>query len=75
MNHENEDGTFTSLVDAPWSLMILDTNFNILDELKMPDNISKYGLMINKDGIAMNNKNLNTEKNKLSYIIYKIEEK
>lgn len=32
LTYENEDGTLNQLTDKPWSLMVLDSRFNVLDE-------------------------------------------
>ena len=72
-NYENSDGTFNAPEDKPWSLMIIDSTYNKIAEIDMPDHYSKHEIMIVPNGIAIQEKNL-TEKNQYPvYVIHKIE--
>jgi hypothetical protein len=77
MPFENKDGTFNDYVeDKSWSIIVLDSNFNQVDEIDMPNYLSKHNIMIVSEGIAISNKKMKEKNNGNSvYVIYKIKEK
>lgn len=72
MTYENEDGTHNDAADKPWSLIVLDSEFNQKAEIDMPNHLSKHELMIVPEGLAVKDPTL-SDKNNFCFIIYNIE--
>ncbi|MBC8146756.1 MAG: DUF4221 family protein [Bacteroidetes bacterium] len=72
-NYENDNGTVNQFGDNPWSIMIIDENFEILNEIKFPPKaldfnkilITDKGLLIHK--YYENNFRINHE-----FVLYQI---
>ncbi len=68
MNPENDDGTRKNLIERPWSLIVLDSDFRKLTEIDMPEHFVPYDCMVTSEGLAVMDYSL-TEKNKNVYVI------
>jgi hypothetical protein len=75
MPYENKDGTFNDPKDKPWSLIVMDSHYQQIGEIDMPNYLSKHDIMITPQGIAIQNKILSDEKGTPVYIIYKLEKR
>ena len=53
MNPENEDGTRKPMDQRPWSLIILNSAFQQLTEIDMPDNFGPFTCMVTREGLAV----------------------
>lgn len=73
--YENDDGTFNKSTDAPWSILILNSKFEQVEEIDMPINYSKHEFFIVPEGIVILDEHL-TEKqpNKSVLVIFKIQD-
>ena len=74
MPYENKDGTRNSSDDQPWSMIVLNSDFQQIAEIDMPDCLSKYQMMVVPKGIALMDKRLSDDE-KTCYVILKYNEK
>ena len=69
--HVNKDGTINDPYDKPWSLMVLNEQFEQLAEIDMPDHLSKHEIMIVPEGIAIQDNNLSDD-NRACFVIFNV---
>ena len=74
MPYENRDGTRNNVLDKPWSLLVLDSAFQQIAEMDMPDCLSKHELMVVPKGIALADKRLSDDE-KTCFVILRYNEK
>ena len=74
MPYENKDGTRNSSDDQPWSMIVLNSDFQQIAEIDMPDCLSKYQMMVVPKGIALMDKLLSDDE-RTCYVILKYNEK
>jgi hypothetical protein len=71
----NPDGTLNDPSEAPWSLIVLDSNYSTLGEFQfVKGTFSKHYSLVTEKGIGILDKTL-TKRNKhkyLTYVIYKL---
>jgi hypothetical protein len=71
----NSDSTVNEYFDKSWSIIILNENFNILNEIAMPAKVYDFAnIFVAKNGLFIsnnNNNNKNLDKNYFSYTLYK----
>ena len=73
--YENEDGTYNKSVDAPWSIIVLNSRLKQVDEIDIPNNFSKHEFFIIPEGIAILDENLSKKQNNKSvFVIFKIQD-
>lgn len=73
--YENEDGTYNKPADAPWSILILNNKFEKVDEIDIPNHLSKQGFFIVPEGIAIQDKKLTDLNSGNSVlVVYKIKD-
>lgn len=68
--YENRNGTTNSPIHKPWSLMVLNEQFEQLAEIDMPDHLSKHEIMIVPEGIAIQDNNLSDD-NRACFVIFR----
>ncbi len=64
INYENDDGTLNFPDDAPWSLLVADTNFNIKNEILFPPSYSRHDIFITPVGVLIKKYNSYKYENK-----------
>ena len=75
MPYENKDGTFNSPADKLWSLIIIDSDYKQVGEIKMPKYLDKHKIMITPQGVAIQHKKLSEKKGTTVYVIYKFKKR
>lgn len=72
---ENDDGTINDFGENPWSIIVMDEDFEVIDEIKMPRKIHNFNeIMVCREGLLVRkHRRDDDEPNTLKYDIIKME--
>ncbi len=79
--HKNDKGKLNTFLDKPLFLTVFDEKFNVLEEIKMPEQTyAVYTWFVNSKGLCINSgnailKNANQEEGKMEIHVYQFETK
>lgn len=77
LKYKNEDGTLNKFISKKWSIIILNKDFKILNEIIMPENKYNFAdFLITPEGILISNNNPmnpSLDENKLTFTFFKVQ--